>query len=195
MSSVDDKRRMREDARAARARAASDAVDAPARLRDRVLEALEIELGRTPRPVVSGYWPMGDEIDVAPLLAELSRRGHVCALPVVGGRGEALIFRAWKRSELLEPGPHGTSQPGADAPEAVPAIVLTPLLAFDATGARLGYGGGYYDRTLRTLRDRNAVLAVGVAYDAQEVEAVPSDAGDERLDLVVTERRIIRRAN
>ena len=140
------------------------------------------------RCAVSGYWPIDAELDVRVLLAALHRRGHACALPVVTGRGRRLVFRAWSPGDPLAAAAFGVMVPTDDAPEVVPRVVLTPLLAFDGRGHRLGWGGGYYDRTLAALRAGAApVLAVGVGYEAQRVARVPAGPGDERLDWVVTE--------
>lgn len=138
--------------------------------------------------VVAGYWPMRDELDPRPTLAALAGRGCRVALPVVAGEGQPLVFRAWEIDEKLEPGLYGTVQPGADADMVEPQLLLIPMLAFDRTGRRLGYGGGFYDRTLAALRGRFAVQAIGIAYADQEVEAVPAGPEDARLDGVVTER-------
>ncbi len=141
-----------------------------------------------PGAVVSGYWPMGDELDLRPLLAELDARGHPCCLPVVVGRARPLVFRAWRPGAPLEAAAFGTRVPPADAPERVPAVLLVPLLAFDDAGYRIGYGGGFYDRTLARLRAADpATCAVGVAFAAQRVAAVPRGETDERLDWIVTE--------
>lgn len=180
------KRKLRETARARRA-----AIDAALRasaaraVARHVLDAVPIPKGA----VVSGYWPIGDELDIRPLLAALDRRGHPLCLPVVTGRGQPLVFRAWRPGDALTPAPFGTRVPPEDAPERVPHALLVPLLAFDKAGYRLGYGGGFYDRTLARLRASDpATLAVGVAFAAQEVAAVPHAATDERLDWIVTER-------
>ncbi|MFQ5959414.1 MAG: 5-formyltetrahydrofolate cyclo-ligase [Alphaproteobacteria bacterium] len=142
--------------------------------------------------VVSGYWPMNDEFDVRPLLAALYARGHGCGLPVVAGKGRPLVFRAWTPETALVPAAFGISVPPEDAPEVTPALLLVPLLAFDDRGYRLGYGGGFYDLTLARLRaGRGAVLAVGVAFDGQRVDAVPAGASDQPLDWVVTEARAL----
>jgi 5-formyltetrahydrofolate cyclo-ligase len=141
--------------------------------------------------VVSGYWPMGDEIDPRPLMAALVARGCRMALPVVAVRGQRLEFRAWAPGDDLAPGPHGTVHPLASAETLVPRVVLLPLLAFDRYGFRLGYGGGYYDRTLEHLRAGPGVQAIGVAYAAQEVDAVPHDGYDQRLDAVATESGLV----
>jgi 5-formyltetrahydrofolate cyclo-ligase len=145
------------------------------------------------RPVVSAYWPMGDELDVRPLLHGLHALGCRIGLPIVTPRGTPLIFRAWTPETPMEAGVFGTSHPVPDM-RVTPELVIAAFLAFDRRGWRLGYGGGYYDRTLAKLRGEGPVLAVGVGYDAQEVAEVPITPSDERLDWVVTETRAIRAA-
>lgn len=137
--------------------------------------------------VVAGFWPIGDEIDTLPLMTALEKAGHVLALPVVIARAQPLIFRRWRVGAPLEAGSHGTRQPQPGADPVEPDMILTPLLGFDGRGGRLGYGGGYYDRTLEGLRARRPVLAVGLAFAAQRVGRVPVEAGDQTLDWVVTE--------
>ena len=127
-----------------------------------------------------------------PARAALLRAGLVLALPVVGQVNSPLVFRRWRPGVPLEQGPHGTSQPGPSAPDVQPECLLVPLLAFDRRGGRLGYGGGYYDRTLESLRLSGVCpLVVGIAYAAQEVSSVPMEPHDQPLDLVVTERELI----
>jgi 5-formyltetrahydrofolate cyclo-ligase len=139
---------------------------------------------------VSGYLAIGSELDPAPVLAALAARGHATLMPVVAARGEPLLFRRWRPGEPLVQGPLGTRMPHPDAPVEAPDVLLTPLLAFDAAGYRLGYGGGYYDRTLRLLRADKAIAAIGLAYAGQEVDNLPRHPGDERLDAVATERGV-----
>lgn len=141
---------------------------------------------------VALYWPHQDELDTRPLMARLVHEGHRVALPVVVAPGKPLRFRVWLPDGELTDGPYGIPAPGDDAPELRPDIVAVPLLAFDGQGMRLGYGGGYYDRTLRALRGdgRGAVRAVGLAFAAQEVDKLPVHEGDEPLDAVVTERAV-----
>ncbi|QQS14918.1 MAG: 5-formyltetrahydrofolate cyclo-ligase [Rhodospirillales bacterium] len=141
--------------------------------------------------VMAGFWSMGDEIDVRPLLARLSAEGYAIALPVTPARGAPLTFRAWSPGAALLRGPMGTSQPGPEAAIVEPDALLVPLLAFDDDGYRLGYGGGYYDRTLAALRARRAVTAIGVGFEAQRVDAVPRGPGDGRLDWLLTERAML----
>lgn len=141
-----------------------------------------------PGAVVSGYWPLGDELDPRPLLAALQDMGCAVALPVTGERRTPLTFRVWNPARRLIPGRFGAMIPDETQPEATPDVVLLPLLAFDRRGGRLGYGGGYYDRTLTQLRKNNAALtAVGLAYAAQEAQNVPIGPFDRRLDGVCTE--------
>ena len=139
-----------------------------------------------PPLVVSGFLAIGDEIDPAPLLAGLRGEGWQAALPVMVGKSAPLAFRAWTPGAPLVARMWGIQEPGPEAPRLEPDVLLVPLLAFDRIGHRLGYGGGYYDRTLRDLRARRAIVAVGLAFGIQEVDAVPHLDYDERLDWVLT---------
>jgi 5-formyltetrahydrofolate cyclo-ligase len=136
--------------------------------------------------VVSGFWPMGQEIDIRPLLLALHERGHAIVLPETPKRGNPLIFRLWQPDSLMLAERFGTSRP--DGPIAMPDFLLVPLLAFDRRGYRVGYGAGYYDRTLAGLPRR---FRLGVAYGASELDEVPAGPYDERLDAVATERGVI----
>jgi 5-formyltetrahydrofolate cyclo-ligase len=149
--------------------------------------ALMSELrGPARQGVVSGFAAMPDELSVWPLLLRLDGAGVPLALPVVVAKGRPLVFRAWTPVDAMDEGVWGIPQPKADRPEAEPDILLVPLLAFDAYGGRLGYGGGFYDRTLAALRARKPIVAVGLAYDEQRIDAVPHLDYDERLDWVLT---------
>jgi len=141
--------------------------------------------------VIAGYWPIRDELDPRPAMQVFAQRGHRLALPVSIAKREPLVFRAWLPGDPLAPDIMGIQAPLSGAPEVVPWLVLVPMLAFDTSCRRLGYGAGFYDRTLATLRARVETLAVGLAFDAQEVERVPVAEGDEPLDQVVTERMVI----
>ncbi len=136
---------------------------------------------------VAGVWPLPGEIDLRPLLQELHARGHRIVLPFTPPKGERLSFRSWAPGSPMLPGRFGTLYP--DGAQAEPDLLFVPLLAFDRAGRRLGYGGGYYDRTLAALPGR---VGVGFGYASQEVGAVPVEAHDVVLSAVVTEREIIR---
>jgi 5-formyltetrahydrofolate cyclo-ligase len=140
--------------------------------------------------VVSGFWPMKDELDIRPLMFELFNQGCELALPVVTGKGQPLLFRAWRPGDALERGVFNTLHPSPKREVVEPDALIVPLLACDREGWRLGYGGGFYDRTLRGLRTRRKVLAMGVAFDDQLLaEDVPHGPDDERLDWLLTDRR------
>lgn len=137
--------------------------------------------------VVAGYWPIGDEIDIRPLLHALHERGHPVTLPVTPALGQPLSFRLWKPEDVLVPERFGTMRPIGE--HLVPSVFFIPLLAFDREGGRLGYGGGFYDRTLAAQPDG---LRIGCAFTAQQVDAVPMGPYDIRLAAVATEHGIIR---
>lgn len=171
----------RKDAALRRARAHDPTGQAAYAACAHVLRLLQDRLGATPS-VLAGYMALGDELD--PLAAMRGHAGPVC-VPVVQGRGQALVFHRWTRDTQMVTGTFKVLVP-ATADPVTPDIVLVPLLAFDARGYRLGYGGGFYDRTLAALRARGPVLAIGFAYDVQEMAPVPTDATDARLDMIAT---------
>lgn len=141
--------------------------------------------------VVSGFLSIGEEIATGPLLEALRASGCRLCLPVMRGRNQRLEFRAWAPGDPLEEKMWGIREPGAAAEVVEPTILLVPLLAFDAAGWRLGYGGGYYDRTLRALREAGFVRAIGLGFDMQRVDAVPHLDYDEPIDQVLTPSGLI----
>jgi len=143
-------------------------------------------------PILAGYWPMSSELDVRPVLVALDRIGVLMTLPEVAAKNRPLRFRAWRPDEPLVEGGHNTYHPLVSAPLMRPDVVLVPLLAFDRRGYRLGWGGGYYDRTLEVLRKTGTCVAIGVAYGVQEVERMPSDEFDQPLDWIITEQEAIK---
>ena len=136
------------------------------------------------------YGAQGSEMDAAPLARALMVHGLELALPVVIQRDAPLVFRRWRPGDPLELDQAGCPAPLDLAGEVTPDLIMVPLLAFDASGGRLGQGGGYYDRTLEALRAEGRIpriAAVGLAYAAQELDNLPMDAHDQPLDGVLTE--------
>ncbi|MBX9772787.1 MAG: 5-formyltetrahydrofolate cyclo-ligase [Xanthobacteraceae bacterium] len=166
----------------------------PAAERQRAAQAIAgrpFPVAVAPGAVVSGFMPLKSEINPLPLMRRLAEAGAKLALPVVAGKGKPLIMRGWAFGTPLASGVWGIKEPTADAPALDPDILIVPLLAFDRRGHRLGYGAGYYDMTVTGLRERKPIVAVGIAYAAQEVETVPITPRDARLDLVLTENETI----
>jgi 5-formyltetrahydrofolate cyclo-ligase len=149
---------------------------------------LPVELA--PGAIVSGYSPIRSEIDPIPLMRALAAKGMRLALPAVMARGKTLAFRKWSPNDRLMMGPLGILEPSPAAAELVPDIMLVPLAAFDRAGHRIGYGAGHYDYTLAHLRKAKAIVAIGIAFAAQEIEAVPALSHDVALDYVLTEKQL-----
>ena len=139
-----------------------------------------------PGAVVSGFSAIGDEISALPLLTALARDGYRLCLPVMQGKGRPLLFRAWRPGDATGTAVWGIQEPLPSAEPLEPDVLLVPLLAFDAQGYRLGYGGGFYDRTIAGLRTRKTVVAIGLAFDEQRIDDVPHTTEDQRLDWVLT---------
>lgn len=142
--------------------------------------------GRPAPAIVSGFLAIGDEIDPTPLMQRLLGEGYRLSLPVMEGKGKPLVFRSWSPGEPLAETMWGIREPLPEAEVVDPDIVLGPLLAFDTEGYRLGYGGGFYDRTLAKLRALKPIVSIGIAFDEQKVDAVPHVDYDERLDWILT---------
>lgn len=153
---------------------------------DAVLDALASLAPRT----IGGYWPIGSEADPLPLLVALRDAGHGVALPVVTGRDEALVFRLWSADAQLLPAGFGTSAPGPEAETVAPDLLIMPLLGFDPSGTRLGYGGGYYDRSIAEMPLRPVLLGFG--FSGQRCDAIAREPHDVALDAVVTETGLVR---
>jgi 5-formyltetrahydrofolate cyclo-ligase len=159
-------------------RAACDPSSSGARLAEHVLR----DLPPPPDAIVSGFWPMAHEIDILILLEKLAARGQKLCLPETPKRGLPLIFRTWRPGDPLVAGPFGTMHPRGEVVR--PDFLLVPLLAFDANGNRLGYGGGYYDRSLEALPH---AFRLGCAFSTQFFADVPTEPTDLRLHAVATE--------
>lgn len=149
-------------------------------------------VGLLDRPVVALFWPLAHEIDTRPLLPLLTARGFRPLLSRMQRVREPLVFHEWHDGMVLEEARFGVMQPPPSAPVALPDIVVTPLLAFDRQGHRLGYGAGYYDRTFAALVEQGCrSRRIGFAFACQEVPTVPTGPHDMALDLVVTEDEVI----
>lgn len=158
-------------------------------IRDAIGTALHAHYGaRADNVVLAGYIPIRSEM--SPLPAMEAHPGPVC-VPVVTALHQPLQFYRWSPGAQMVEGRFGTHIP-AIADHVVPDVLIVPLLAYDARGYRLGYGGGFYDRTLAQLRGMSKVLAIGLAYSAQQQDIVPTEPTDERLDLIVTEAGIFK---
>ncbi len=172
----------------ARALAARDALSAEQRTAAAqaiAARGLPFEIARG--AIVSGYSPIRSEIDPMPLMQALAGQGARLALPAVMARGRSLAFRAWSAGDRLMLGPLGILEPSPAAAELIPDIMLVPLAAFDRAGHRIGYGAGHYDYTLAHLRKVKPIVAIGLAFAVQEIEAVPALPHDVALDYVLTE--------
>jgi len=137
--------------------------------------------------VIAGYIPIQSEIDLLPLMSALADTDFELALPCIKRKNHPLEFRRYKPGDKLRGGPHGTKAPQRTAPLVSPDVILLPLLAYSRNGVRLGYGGGYYDRTLEVLRSQKTIFACGVGFAGQEVPTLPSGPHDQKLDGVLTE--------
>lgn len=135
---------------------------------------------------VAGFWPIKDEIDLRPLLAALADAGHIVCLPRIVRKAHPLEFRQYNPGDSLKAGAYGTAEPFKTEALVVPDVVLLPLLAFTGNAKRLGYGGGFYDRTIAALRSVGDVLACGVAYAGQQCSDIPTDKYDQHLDAILT---------
>ena len=182
----DAKRAARRCAKASRETAANPGDNQAAALNlERLLKELPDD------SVIAGYLPIGAEISPVPVMERLAKAGRTLCVPVVAGGGRPLNFRQWTPTGALVKADHGIPVPSSGA-WLKPDILIVPLLAFDARGHRLGYGGGHYDRTLELLRQSGRPSAIGFAYGTQRTDLVPTEAFDQRLDMVVTERGVLR---
>ena len=186
-ASISDKANLRAAALAARDALSSEQRAAAAL----ALAARGLPLEIAPGTIVSGYSPIRSEIDPVPLMRALGAKGARLALPAVMARGKSLAFRAWAPDDRLMMGPLGILEPSTAATEIIPDIMLVPLAAFDRLGHRIGYGAGHYDYTLAHLRKVKPIAAIGLAFSAQEIEAVPALQHDVALDYVLTETQLL----
>lgn len=138
--------------------------------------------------VIAGYWPIQAEVDDMPILKRLMARRHVCALPCTGRAGTELVFRVWDPKLPMVRGAYDIPEP--DGPEILPDVIIIPMAAFDGARNRLGYGGGFYDRTLAALKAKKKVIAVGLAYQSQFYPSLPVEENDVKMDIVITDKKV-----
>lgn len=181
MSDQSGKSALRAEMRLLREEAAARDPDAG----ERLAEAFPMKLLERYGPDVAGYIAIGSEIDPEPLMQKLARAGAELSLPRIEPDG-TMTYRRWSFGEPLEAGPFSLKEPPAEAPLARPTLILTPLLAFDRAGNRLGYGKGHYDRALATLRSDGRAFACALAYGPQLLDTLPAEAHDQPLDWAVT---------
>ncbi|HEY1736466.1 MAG TPA: 5-formyltetrahydrofolate cyclo-ligase [Methylovirgula sp.] len=156
------------------------------------LATIGVRLVEEYRPdIVSAFSSIGAEPWTTLLLATLAEQGVATALPVIEKRGMPLTFRLWKEGDPVVEAKWGIKEPLPSAPEVFPDLLFVPLAAYDRKGNRIGYGAGFYDRTLARLRAMKKITAVGVAYHVQEMPEVPTDATDEKLDFILTDQEWI----
>jgi len=180
----DEKKAARKAAFAARRTAHGQALDGAAQ------SHLSVLLAAHQGGVLAGYVPIRTEVDPLPVMAQWCGTGCAC-VPVISGAGQPLEFREWTPEARMTDGPFGAAVP-AEGAWLRPDVVIVPLVAFDAQGRRLGYGGGFYDRTLERLRAAGPVFAVGFAYAAQRADTLPQERTDQPLDAIVTEQGVLR---
>lgn len=181
------KKDLRQSLRVRRATAAEKGREAALAVRDSFLS--HFSLGQD--SCIAFYVAQGDELDPSPLAKALDEQGHWLCLPVVEHKDNPLLFRAYQWGDFFRLGPMRIPEPLPTAPLAVPDVVLAPLVGFDRRGHRLGQGGGFYDRTLATLRTQKKILVVGLAYSIQEVPQIPVGPLDQSMDAIVTEEGVI----
>ncbi|MCF6302570.1 MAG: 5-formyltetrahydrofolate cyclo-ligase [Devosiaceae bacterium] len=177
-----DKAKLRDRIKSERAKLSSEE---RAKFSQQVEQLFLLDVPFNAQSKIALYWPIGDEVDCKELIFSLTQQGVELGLPTIVGREKPLIFRRYEGEQKLVPAQFGTLEPDPHSPPVVPDIIVLPLLAFDKTGARLGYGGGFYDRTIGDMK--LTPMLVGLAFDAQELDFVPVDSHDIGLDMVITQ--------
>lgn len=182
MNTPSEKSRLRAQLRQRRKELAQSVPDAP----ERVCAHLGLS-GIPAFACYAGYYAVGSELDPSPLIRKLARTGALFAMPAAERPDAPLAFRTWDSRDLPVRDIFGIPSPPHTAPELHPDLIICPLLGFDRKGGRLGQGGGHYDRTIANLRATKPVFVLGLAYAGQEVEELPMEPHDQRLDAILTE--------
>lgn len=145
-----------------------------------------------PQTVFAVYYPIGSEVNSRPLIDTLNDMGHITALPVIKDRQSALEFRVYRSEQKLNKGAFGVPEPSPNMPTVIPDFLIIPMLAFNKQGYRLGYGTGFYDRTLTEMRRAKPIKAIGVAYSVQQIDDMPVESHDEKMDWIITEKEALK---
>ena len=183
----DHKKIFRKAAKATRLEAFNRTPNAGSLIAQQIIEQIDIP----PNSKVSGYWPLAEELDTLPTLQALHNAGHQVLLPVMQGAGKPLVFATWDPGDTLVAASFNTLAPAADKPRLVPEVMICPLLAFDRKGYRMGYGGGFYDRSIAQIQTSQELLTIGVAFAAQEVESIITGPYDMPFHTIVKEQEVI----
>jgi 5-formyltetrahydrofolate cyclo-ligase len=144
-----------------------------------------------PRSVISAFVPLRGEVACMAIIKKLGVMGHLTALPVVMDRDSPMVFREYALGDSTKPGVMGQQEPLPDAAALIPDVLLIPMLGFNRAGYRLGYGTGFYDRTLESLRKHKPIKAIGMAYSTQEMPELAVETHDQPLDVLITEKEVI----
>ena len=187
-----EKASLRKAAAKARKAAQQAQPDAAQKLADQASKLVNYLEANIAAPIIAGYWPIRSEIDPRSLMTALEEAGCKLALPVTPQEGQPLSFHLFDGPDSLQIGPYDTRQPDPSSPAILPDLILAPLLAFDEGCWRLGYGGGFYDRTLSQLESLGKrPKVIGLAFDAQQVEGVPTGPYDQPLDAILTPSKLM----
>jgi 5-formyltetrahydrofolate cyclo-ligase len=142
------------------------------------------------KQVIAGYMPIRTEISPLAAMNKLSNSGKSICVPVVQSAGEPLLFKEWTPNSNMLVGPFG-----AEIPEhgefLEPEVLIVPLVAFDRKGARVGYGGGFYDRYISTIMNDKKIIKIGLGFSFQKIDKVPINKYDKKLDYIITEKNFI----
>ncbi|HCH23423.1 MAG TPA: 5-formyltetrahydrofolate cyclo-ligase [Oceanospirillaceae bacterium] len=182
------KQAFRVTAKAKRLQAFQDQPQAGVQIAEMISGVLELPAHSN----VSVFWPLAEELDTLPILHALHTAGHQVLLPIMQGAGKPLLFGCWAPGDVLVEAAFKTLQPSPEQARMTPDVMLCPLLAFDRNGYRMGYGGGFYDRSIAQIKAQGELCTIGIAFAAQEVDSIVIGEFDEPLDMIVTEQEIIR---
>ncbi len=141
-------------------------------------------------PIIALYYPIRSEVSLLNFALLMHKNNQQIVLPEIVQKKSHLQFKIWKKNDKLKIGKFNTSIPNGNS-YISPRVLVVPMVAFDKNKSRLGYGGGYYDRTISFLQKKNSIITIGVAFDEQEANKIPEMEYDKKMDIIVTQSRII----